>query len=71
METDEPGPTYLSYTPNGEKLVTVGMNNAIRVFTTGSDEEPTTIDDCSDSNTAVAAAVCHRLRDRYTWADKI
>ncbi|KAE9981915.1 hypothetical protein BLS_006827 [Venturia inaequalis] len=51
-----PGPTYLSYTPDGTKLVTVGLNNAIRVFHTGSDAEPTTIDNCQDSNTAVAAA---------------
>ena len=53
-----PGPTFLSYTPNGRKLISVGSNNAIRVFQTGSDAEPTNIDDCQDSNTAVAAAVC-------------
>ncbi|KAF2755697.1 WD40 repeat-like protein [Pseudovirgaria hyperparasitica] len=47
------GPTYLSYTPNGKKLITVGLNNAIRVFQSGSDAEPVTIDDCTDSNTAV------------------
>jgi WD40 repeat protein len=58
---DTPGPTYLSYTPDGTKLVTVGLNNAIRVFHTGSDAEPTTIDNCQDANTAVAAAV--RLPD--------
>ncbi|KAF1990652.1 WD40 repeat-like protein [Aulographum hederae CBS 113979] len=51
-----PGPTFLSYTPNGTKLVTVGLNNAIRVFQTGSDAEPTNIDNCQDSNTAVVAA---------------
>ncbi|TKA61016.1 hypothetical protein B0A49_09649 [Cryomyces minteri] len=51
-----PGPTFLSYTPNGKKLITVGLNNAIRVFETGSDAEPTNIDDCQESNTAVAAA---------------
>lgn len=55
--TDTPGPTYLSYTPDGTKLITVGLNNAIRVFHTGSDAEPTTIDNCQESNTAVAAAV--------------
>lgn len=54
---DTPGPTFLCYTPNGRKLITVGLNNAIRVFTTGSDAEPVTIDECSDSNTAVAATV--------------
>ena len=51
-----PGPTFLSYTPNGRELITVGSNNAIRVFESGSDAEPTIIDDCQDSNTAVAAA---------------
>ncbi|EKG21079.1 hypothetical protein MPH_01623 [Macrophomina phaseolina MS6] len=51
-----PGPTFLSYTPNGRKLITVGLNNAIRVFHTGSVEEPTNIDNAQDSNTAVAAA---------------
>ncbi|KAF2462315.1 WD40-repeat-containing domain protein [Lineolata rhizophorae] len=50
-----PGPTFLSYTPNGRKLITVGLNNAIRVFETGSDAEPTNIDDCQESNTAVVA----------------
>jgi chromosome transmission fidelity protein 4 len=52
-----PGPTFLSYTPNGQKLVTVGQNNAIRVFQSGSDEEPAVIDNCQDANTAVVAAV--------------
>ncbi|KAK7514923.1 WD40-repeat-containing domain protein [Phyllosticta citriasiana] len=51
-----PGPTFLAYTPNGRKLITVGLNNAIRVFQTGSDDEPTNIDNAQDSNTAVAAA---------------
>ncbi|KAF2671721.1 WD40 repeat-like protein [Microthyrium microscopicum] len=50
-----PGPAYLSYTPNGDKIVTVGMNNAIRIFQTGSDEEPITLDNCSGENTAVVA----------------
>lgn len=54
---DTPGPTYLSYTPNGKKLITVGLNNAIRVFQSGSDAEPVTIDDCTDSNTAVDSTV--------------
>ncbi|GAB7357404.1 hypothetical protein MBLNU459_g8339t1 [Dothideomycetes sp. NU459] len=51
-----PGPTYLAYTPNGRKLITVGLNNVIRVFTTGSDAEPINIDVVQDSHTAVAAA---------------
>jgi chromosome transmission fidelity protein 4 len=61
-----PGPTFLSYTPNGQRLVTVGQNNAIRVFQTGSDEEPVVIDECQGENTAVVAAVrlsLYRLPD--------
>lgn len=50
-----PGPTFLSYTPNGRKLVTVGLNGALRVFETGSDAEPTTIDVPTDSHLAIAA----------------
>ncbi|MCJ1402322.1 hypothetical protein MMC11_005542 [Xylographa trunciseda] len=50
------GPTFLTYTPNGRKLITAGSNNVIRVYTTGSDGEPTNIDDCQENNTAVAAS---------------
>ncbi|KAI9716896.1 MAG: hypothetical protein M1812_005045 [Candelaria pacifica] len=50
-----PGPTSLIYTPNGRKLISAGSNNAIRVYTTGSDGEPNNVDDCQDSNTAVVA----------------
>ncbi|KAI9691353.1 MAG: hypothetical protein M1820_009732 [Bogoriella megaspora] len=50
-----PGPTFLSYTPNGRQLITAGLNNAIRVFQSGSDAEPTNIDDCQESNTAVVS----------------
>ncbi|KAI4176976.1 MAG: hypothetical protein LQ346_007746 [Caloplaca aetnensis] len=49
------GPTFLTYTPDGSKLITAGTNNVIRVYTTGSDGEPTNIDDCQDNNTALAA----------------
>ncbi|KAI9798697.1 MAG: hypothetical protein M1825_005024 [Sarcosagium campestre] len=51
-----PGPTFLSYTPNGRRLVTAGSNNAIRVYDTGSDGEPANVDDCQESNTAVVAS---------------
>ncbi|KAB8303801.1 hypothetical protein EYC80_005175 [Monilinia laxa] len=47
------GPTYLSYTPDGTKLVTVGSNNTTRVYKTGSDGEPTNIDDCQEQNMGV------------------
>ena len=54
---DPTGPTFLTYTPNGKRLITAGSNNAIRVYTTGSDGEPTNIDDCQENNTAIAATV--------------
>ncbi|KAM3084273.1 DNA polymerase alpha accessory factor Mcl1 [Clarireedia jacksonii] len=49
------GPTYLTYTPDGTKLVTVGSNNTTRVYKTGSDDEPTNIDDCQEQNMGVDA----------------
>ncbi|KAL8729142.1 MAG: hypothetical protein Q9181_005104 [Wetmoreana brouardii] len=48
-------PTFLTYTPDGTKLITAGSNNVIRVYQTGSDGEPTNIDDCQENNTALAA----------------
>lgn len=51
------GPTFLSYTPDGTKLVTVGSNNTTRVYKTGFDGEPTNIDDCPEQNTGVASTV--------------
>jgi hypothetical protein len=51
------GPTYLSYTPDGTKLVTVGSNNTTRVYKTGFDGEPTNIDYCQEQNMGVAANV--------------
>ncbi len=53
---DPSGPTFLTYTPDGTKLITAGSNNVVRVYTTGSDGEPTNIDDCHENNTAVAAS---------------
>lgn len=52
---DAPGATFLSYTPNGRKLITVGSNGALRVFQHGSDDEPAVIDVVSENHTAVAA----------------
>ncbi|KAH6640842.1 WD40-repeat-containing domain protein [Chaetomium tenue] len=50
------GTTRCAYTPDGTKLVTVGSNNLIRVYKTGSDGEPDNIDDCQEQNLAVSAS---------------
>ncbi|XWW97793.1 hypothetical protein V2A60_005780 [Cordyceps javanica] len=50
------GITRCAYTPDGGRLVTVGSNNTIRLYTTGSDGEPTNIDDCQEQNVAVAVS---------------
>jgi WD40 repeat protein len=50
-----PGPAYLTYTPDGTKLITVGTNGAHRIFTHNSDAEPATIDVQSETHTAVVA----------------
>ena len=55
-DQDPNGPTFFTYTPDGTKLITAGSNNVIRVYSTGSDGEPTNIDDCQENNTAVAAS---------------
>ncbi|KAE8449239.1 hypothetical protein EG329_008406 [Mollisiaceae sp. DMI_Dod_QoI] len=49
------GPTYLSYTPDGTKLITVGSNNTVRVYRTGFDGEPTNIDECPEQNAGVSS----------------
>ncbi|KAF5976897.1 putative sepB protein [Fusarium bulbicola] len=49
------GTTRCAYTPDGTRLVTVGSNNTIRLYKTGSDGEPINIDDCQEQNMAVAA----------------
>ncbi|KAK4550845.1 hypothetical protein LTR36_000425 [Oleoguttula mirabilis] len=50
-----PGPTFFAYTPNGRKLITVGLNGALRIFQHGSDDEPAVIDVVTDGHLAVAA----------------
>ncbi|KAF2742905.1 chromosome segregation protein-like protein [Sporormia fimetaria CBS 119925] len=50
-----PGPTFLAYTPDGKKVITAGVNNFCRIFDIGSRDEPETIDDCQENNTAVVA----------------
>lgn len=61
MYLDAPGATFLTYTPNGKKLITAGVDNFCRIFSTGSDDEPVTVDDVQENNTAIVAGVC-RLR---------
>ncbi|KAI9671224.1 MAG: hypothetical protein M1817_003731 [Caeruleum heppii] len=51
-----PGPTYLTYTPNGQRLITAGSNNAIRIYTHGSSGEPHNVDDCQEANTGIVAS---------------
>ncbi|KAK4455645.1 WD40-repeat-containing domain protein [Podospora aff. communis PSN243] len=50
------GATHCAYTPDGSKLVTVGSNNTIRLYKTGSDGEPDNVDDCQEQNLAVSAS---------------
>lgn len=50
------GTTKAAYTPDGTRLITVGSNNTIRLYKTGSDGEPINIDDCQEQNSAVVAA---------------
>ncbi|OAA46206.1 WD40 repeat-like-containing domain protein [Metarhizium rileyi] len=49
------GITKCAYTTDGHRLVTVGSNNTIRLYKTGSDGEPTNIDDCQESNVSISA----------------
>ncbi|OAQ80348.1 chromosome segregation protein (SepB) [Purpureocillium lilacinum] len=49
------GTTRCAYTTDGSRLVTVGSNNTIRLYKTGSDGEPINIDDCQEQNVAMAA----------------
>lgn len=52
---DAPGPTYLSYTPNGRNLITAGANGAFRIFEHRSEDEPAIIDVLTDSHLAIVA----------------
>src|SRR5277367_2376696 len=63
------GPTYLSYTPDGTKLVTVGSNNTTRVYKTGFDGEPTNIDECQEQIMGVDSTVCHIVLNQDTIAN--
>ncbi|PHH62750.1 hypothetical protein CDD81_6738 [Ophiocordyceps australis] len=49
------GTTRCAYSTDGSRLVTVGSNNTIRLYKTGSDGEPTNIDECQEQNVTVAA----------------
>ncbi|CAK7227677.1 DNA polymerase alpha accessory factor Mcl1 [Sporothrix bragantina] len=49
------GCTRCAYTPNGRQLISVGATNTIRIYRTGSDGEPTNVDDCQEQNVSVVA----------------
>ncbi|CAM1509197.1 Fc.00g029360.m01.CDS01 [Cosmosporella sp. VM-42] len=51
------GTTRCTYNADGTRLVTVGSNNTIRLYKTGSDGEPTNIDECQEQNVSVTAAL--------------
>ncbi|KAF2463650.1 chromosome segregation protein-like protein [Lindgomyces ingoldianus] len=51
-----PGATFLTYTPNGKKLITAGVDNFCRIFSTGSDDEPVMVDECMENSTAIVAS---------------
>jgi hypothetical protein len=67
--SDAPGATYLAYTPNGKKLITAGVDNYCRIFSTGSDDEPITVDNCQEDNTAIVAGVSRRFLNGRKSAD--
>jgi chromosome transmission fidelity protein 4 len=54
---DTPGTTILTYTPDGRRIVTAGSNSAIRIYTSGQDGEPTTIDEGIEGHFGIAATV--------------
>lgn len=54
---DTPGTTLLTYTPNGKYVITGGSNSAIRVYTSGEDGEPKTIDEGVDGHFGIGATV--------------
>jgi WD40 repeat protein len=54
-DQDPPGPTFFSYTPNGQKLITAGGNGALRVFEHLSTDEPAIIDVSTEDHLALAA----------------
>ncbi|PHH91311.1 hypothetical protein CDD83_1015 [Cordyceps sp. RAO-2017] len=51
------GTTRCAYTVDGSRLVTVGSNNTIRLYKTGSDGEPTNIDDCQEQNVSISVGL--------------
>lgn len=55
INTDTPGTTILTYTPNGKQVITAGSNSAIRIYTIGESGEPTTVDEGVDGHMGIAA----------------
>ncbi|KAI5290665.1 hypothetical protein KEM54_000860 [Ascosphaera aggregata] len=50
-----PGTTVLSYTPNGDHLITAGSDSSIRIFRQGDRDEPRTLDDAADGHSALVS----------------
>ncbi|KAK2745604.1 hypothetical protein FQN55_006094 [Onygenales sp. PD_40] len=50
-----PGTTILSYTPNGQRVITAGSDSAIRIFKIGENDEPKTVDDGADGRLGIVA----------------
>ncbi|KAL4750414.1 hypothetical protein BDW72DRAFT_213401 [Aspergillus terricola var. indicus] len=50
-----PGTTVLTYTPDGQYIITGGSNSAIRIYTVGEDGEPKTVEEGADAHLAIGA----------------
>lgn len=57
IHSDTPGPTVLTYTPDGKRVITGGSNSAIRIYAVGKDGEPTTVDEGVDGHLGIGATV--------------
>lgn len=57
----------LAYTPNGKQVITGGSNSAIRVYTSGEDGEPKTIDEGVDGHFGIGATVGAGAFTRRLW----
>lgn len=53
-----PGPTYLQYSPDGQRLIVAGVGNFARSFRTGDNGEPDLLPETHEETLAVASGVC-------------